>query len=218
MITLPILVKPLPNQYFWEEHFWSQGFNFVAGLDEAGRGCLAGPVCAAAVILKPHTNMVGVDDSKKISAKKREELFDRICSESLAFAVAMVSVEEIDRINILQASLLAMKKAVSQLSILPQQLLIDGNQPVSLNIPQKTIIDGDALSASIGAASILAKVSRDRYMVDLEKECPGYLFFKHKGYGTKDHLLALEKHGPTRYHRSTFAPVARCLEKAARLA
>jgi len=211
MITTPDKLSP-KKQVFEklaiEKEFWSRGLMRVAGLDEAGRGCLAGPVCAAVVVLKPFTEIAGVDDSKKLNPKKRDELYDRICDEALAYAVSMVEVEEIDRINILQASLLAMSHCVHKLNEVPEQLLIDGNQKIALTIPQKTVVDGDSLSMSIGAASILAKVTRDRYMIRLDEEFPEYSFAQHKGYGTSQHLKALHKHGPSRHHRKSFAPVA----------
>lgn len=182
----------------------------ICGVDEAGRGPLAGNVVAAAVILDPNHPIVGLDDSKKLSARKREALYEQIINHALAFAIAEASVAEIDQLNILQASLLAMSRAVSQLAITPTKALIDGNKiPHQLTIPAEAIIGGDALMAEISAASILAKVTRDRQLIELDKIYPSYGFAKHKGYGTKEHLLALEKFGPIKeVHRLSFAPVA----------
>lgn len=181
----------------------------VAGVDEAGRGCLAGPVYAAAVVLNPDLEIKGLNDSKKLSAAAREKLFDRIQHGALAWSIARAESHEIDSINILQASLLAMKRAVETLTHAPHEALVDGNQAPKLNCKVTTIIDGDALEPSIMAASILAKVARDREMERLEAEFPGYGFAKHKGYGTAQHLAALRELGVTSIHRMSFAPCAK---------
>lgn len=183
----------------------------IAGIDEAGRGPLAGPVVAAAVILHPDKPIVGLADSKKLTEKQRETLFVMIQENALAFAIAEASVAEIDRINILQATLLAMQRAVAALSIVPQLALIDGNCCPQLACDAKAIIRGDETEPAISAASILAKVTRDRIMHQLDLQFPHYGFAKHKGYATEAHLAALEKHGPCILHRRSFAPVALCL-------
>ena len=181
----------------------------ICGVDEAGRGPLAGCVVAAAVILDPLHPIDGLNDSKKLSAKKRESLYQLIIENALAYAIAEASVAEVDSINILQASLLAMRRAIEMLHIAPSKALIDGNKiPLHLNIPAEAIIGGDALIAEISAASILAKVTRDRQLIELDKLYPNYGFAKHKGYGTKEHLTALAKYGPiSGIHRMSFAPV-----------
>lgn len=181
----------------------------VCGVDEAGRGPLAGGVVAAAVILDPMRSIAGLNDSKKLSEKKREFLYEQIITKALAFAIAEASVAEIDQINILQASLLAMHRAIEKLFPMPQKALIDGNKiPRNLLIPAEAIVGGDALIAEISAASILAKVTRDRHLIELDKLYPAYGFAKHKGYGTKEHLAAIEKFGAIPdIHRMTFAPL-----------
>jgi len=179
----------------------------VAGVDEAGRGPLAGPVVAAAVILDDNNRIEGLADSKKLSEKKREYLFDQIMQHALAVSYASVSVEEIDRINIFQASMLAMQQAVMSLDPQAEEVWIDGTHSPKLNVPAFTLIKGDQLHASISAASIIAKVTRDRMMYEYANEHPGYGFEKHKGYGTKQHLLALKEMGPCSIHRCTYAPV-----------
>ncbi len=181
--------------------------DLIAGVDEAGRGPLAGPVVAAAVILDPAKPIEGLADSKRLSAKKREILFQQIQSDALAWAIAQASVEEIDDINILQASLLAMRRAVLQLSTAPQRVLVDGNKCPDLPYPCEAIIRGDDSVAAISAASILAKVSRDRQMVELEKAFPGYGFAQHKGYPTKAHRRVLKQIGISCHHRKSFSPV-----------
>lgn len=200
--------------FSFENELYGLGAQFVAGVDEAGRGCLAGPVVAACVILPKDLQISGVDDSKKLSPKKREELFDVITRDSVSFGIGIVGPEEIDKINILQASLKAMRIAVSLSRISPCHVLVDGNKEIpELQIPQRAIIDGDALSYSIAAASILAKVSRDRLMVEMEKRFPAFKFSLHKGYGTKAHLEELRKFGPTQIHRKTFEPVAKLINR-----
>lgn len=180
----------------------------IAGIDEAGRGPLAGPVFAAAVILNPKKPIVGLADSKQLTEKQREILFDQITENALAFAVGSADREEIDRVNILQATFLAMQRAVNALSLKPHLALVDGNQDPKLFCNTKLIVGGDQLEPAISAASILAKVSRDREMLRLDKLFPKYGFAQHKGYSTKQHLSALKKWGPCEIHRRTFQPVA----------
>ena len=182
---------------------------YVVGLDEAGRGALAGPVFAAAVVLDSSVNISGLNDSKKITAKRRESLFLEICEKATDFSVASASAEEIDQINILQASLLAMKRAFSALKIVPAKALVDGNKAPDLSCEVQTIIGGDALEPSIMAASILAKVSRDRYMLELCSHFPEYEFGLHKGYPTARHRVLLTSYGACSHHRRSFAPVAK---------
>ncbi|HEB99876.1 MAG TPA: ribonuclease HII [Thiotrichales bacterium] len=191
---------------------FAAGQVLVAGVDEAGRGPLAGPVIAAAVILDPAQPIAGLDDSKKLSAARRESLDGEIREKALAWALGRAEVEEIDRINILQASLLAMRRAVLALDPAPEHALIDGNHCPELPCPAEPVIGGDAKIAAIGAASILAKVARDREMIELDARYPGYGLARHKGYPSKVHLQALERLGPTPIHRRSFAPVRRLLE------
>jgi ribonuclease HII len=181
----------------------------TAGVDEAGRGPLAGPVVAAAVILDELNPIHGLNDSKKLSAKRREALFDEIRARALCFAIAEASVQEIDEINILQATLLAMKRAVEALRLPPKLVLVDGNRLPILSIRSEAIVQGDALVPAISAASILAKVHRDRLCEAMHQQYPVYGFDQHKGYGTAQHMAALQAHGPADCHRMTFAPVAR---------
>lgn len=181
----------------------------IAGVDEAGRGPLAGPVVAAAVILDDLQPIKGLNDSKKLSAKRREQLFDEIKARALCFAIAEATVQEIDELNILQATLLAMKRAVEGLRLKPQRVLVDGNRLPKLDILAEAIVQGDALVPAISAASILAKVHRDRLCEHLHARFPAYGFDQHKGYGTAQHLEALREHGPTECHRHSFAPVRR---------
>lgn len=181
--------------------------DIVCGVDEAGRGPLAGPVVAAAVILDPKRRILGLDDSKVLSAKKREELYEKIVERSLAYCVASASVEEIDTINILHATMLAMKRAVEGLAIVPTLAKIDGNRCPQLSVRSVAIVGGDALVPSISAASILAKVTRDRMLLELHQTFPLYGFNAHAGYGTPQHLAALHEHGPCEHHRRSFAPV-----------
>lgn len=181
----------------------------MAGVDEAGRGPLAGPVVAAAVILDDQHPIAGLNDSKKLSAKRREKLFDEIKAKALCFSIAEATVQEIDEINILQATLLAMKRAVEGLRLKPVKVLVDGNRLPALDIRAEAIVQGDALVPAISAASILAKVHRDRLCEEMHARYPQYGFDQHKGYGTAVHLAALQAHGPADCHRLTFAPVAR---------
>ena len=183
----------------------------LAGTDEVGRGPLAGPVVAAAVILDPEQPIVGLADSKKLSEKKREALFEEITNKALAWSITRASVEEIDEINILHASLLAMKRSIDQLSISPEYVLVDGNRCPKLSMPSEPVIKGDSRVACISAASILAKVSRDREMVALDVMYPGYGLAKHKGYPTKQHLAALKELGVNGLYRKSFKPVASLL-------
>ncbi len=183
----------------------AEGFSLLCGVDEAGRGPLAGPVFAAAVILRPDAVPEGLNDSKKLSEKKREALFDDICRLALAYSIASASVEEIEELNILQATYLAMQRAVAGLSVTPELVLVDGNRtPPGLVVPSRTLIKGDSLSASVGAASILAKVSRDRLLMELDRRYPEYAFAKHKGYGTALHYERLREHGISPVHRPSF--------------
>ena len=189
-----------------------QGFSLVAGVDEAGRGPLAGDVVAAAVILNQAEPIDGLTDSKKLSEKRREELFPLIREQAISFAVARASIEEIDSLNILQASLLAMKRAVSMLKTPPEFIYVDGNRCPDLSCPVRSVVKGDSRIASIAAASILAKVARDREMVLLDAQYPGYGLAQHKGYPTKAHLEALQRLGPSSIHRKSFGPVAELLK------
>ena len=182
----------------------AQGISPICGVDEAGRGPLAGPVCAAAVILPPNLELPGLNDSKKLSDKKRRELFPIIKEKALAYGIAFADHKEIDEINILQATYLAMERALSQLSLRPDMALIDGNRAKDFGLPVTTVVHGDALSANIAAASILAKVTRDDYMDQIAKEYPQYGFQVHKAYGTKAHYAALTEFGPSPIHRMTF--------------
>ncbi|MGH8781262.1 ribonuclease HII [Paraburkholderia sp.] len=186
---------------------FEQPGDIVCGVDEAGRGPLAGPVMAAAVILDPKRPILGLDDSKVLSAKKREALYEKIVDRSLAYCVASASVEEIDTLNILHATMLAMKRAVEGLSIVPTLAKIDGNRCPTLTVRSVAIVGGDALVPSISAASILAKVTRDRMLLELHQVFPHYGFNAHAGYGTPQHLAALREHGPCEHHRRSFAPV-----------
>lgn len=184
----------------------------IAGVDEAGRGPLVGTVVAAAVILDPNNPIAGLNDSKKLSEKKREKLFIEIQEKALAWAIAEASPAEIDELNILQASLLAMRRAVEALQVQPDQVLVDGNKiPQGLNMPCEAVVGGDALHAEISAASILAKVTRDRQMLELDQKFPQFGFAKHKGYPTKAHFEAIALHGVTAEHRRSFGPVRKAL-------
>ena len=190
-----------------------QGFKNIAGIDEAGRGPLAGPVVAAAVILPSQVNIPGLNDSKKLSTKKREELFPKIQEISVFYGVAVVDQKVIDKINILQAARLAMKQAVETLKITPGLLLIDGNQKIDSTLDQWAIVKGDSRSLSIAAASVLAKVTRDRIMDGYHKLYPQYEFNRHKGYGTRLHRNLIQEHGPCPIHRSTFKGVSEYIKR-----
>ncbi len=190
----------------WEiEHKYAQeGYRAICGVDEAGRGPLAGPVCAAAVILPIDIEIPGLNDSKKLSDKKRRELFPVICEKAIAYGIAFADHNEIDEINILQATYLAMERAISKLNTKADFALIDGNRAKDFGLPLETVVGGDGLSASIAAASVLAKVTRDDYMLEMTTTYPQYGFEIHKGYGTKAHYAALTEHGPCPIHRMSF--------------
>lgn len=202
--------KSLPEQVSLDWH----APGLVAGVDEAGRGPLAGPVVAAAVILDDLQPIAGLADSKTLTAARREALFDEIRARALCCSIAEASVEEIDRLNILQATLLAMRRAVQGLRLKPTLALVDGNRLPQLDMPAEAIVKGDARVAAISAASILAKVTRDRWCAELHTQYPLYGFAGHKGYGTAEHLAALQAHGACPQHRRSFAPVARALQAA----
>lgn len=187
-----------------EDLHFENGIKLICGVDEAGRGPLAGPVCAAAVILPPHAHIPGLNDSKKLTDKKRRELYPVIMEQAVAYGIGFASHEEIDEINILQATYLAMERAIAKLSVRPELALIDGNRAKDFGVPVKTVIKGDSLSASIAAASILAKVTRDDLMLEAAKEYPQYAFDVHKGYGTKAHYESLAAYGPSPIHRMSF--------------
>lgn len=187
-----------------EDEQYAQGYTTICGVDEAGRGPLAGPVYAAAVILPPHANIPGLNDSKKLSDKRRRELFPVICQQALAYGIGFATEQEIDELNILQATFLAMERAVQQLGLSADLLLIDGNRQKDFGIPAKTVVKGDSLSANIAAASVLAKVTRDDWMISMAEQYPVYGFEIHKGYGTRAHYAALEQYGPCPIHRMSF--------------
>ena len=192
------------NLWAIEDGCFAEGYSMVCGVDEAGRGPLAGPVCAAAVILPPHIEIPGLNDSKKLTDKRRRELMPVIKEQALAYGIAFATHEEIDQINILQATYLAMERALAQMNIKPDMALIDGNRAKDFGLPVKTVVHGDSLSASIAAASVLAKVTRDDLMLQMAEKYPQYGFEIHKGYGTKAHYEALTAHGPSPIHRMTF--------------
>lgn len=188
----------------FEHAAFADGFSVVCGVDEAGRGPLAGPVCAAAVILPPDIQIEGLNDSKKLTDKKRRELFDIITAQAVSYAVAFCDEKVIDEINILQATFRAMRRAVESLGVRPELALVDGNRAADFGVPVRTIVRGDSLSASIAAASILAKVSRDQLMEQYDGTYPQYGFAVHKGYGTQRHYDALREYGPCPIHRMSF--------------
>jgi ribonuclease HII len=190
--------------WVYENALAADGWRLICGVDEAGRGCLAGPVYAAAVILPPNLEIPGLNDSKLLSPAKREELYGVIAEKAITYAVASASESEVDELNILNATYLAMNRAIEKLSPQAEIALIDGNRAKGIQYLNKTIVDGDALCASIAAASILAKVSRDRYMQALANEYPQYMFGQHKGYGTVLHYEMLRLYGPSAVHRQTF--------------
>ncbi len=192
------------NMWAIENGHYEKGLVTICGVDEAGRGPLAGPVCAAAVILPGNLEIPGLTDSKKLTDKKRRELMPVIKEQAIAYGIAFASHQEIDEINILQATFLAMERALSQLTIRPDLALIDGNRQKDFGLPVETVVKGDSLSANIAAASVLAKVTRDDYMLEMAEQYPQYGFDIHKGYGTKAHYEALRQHGPSPIHRMTF--------------
>ena len=206
MDTLELFASEESTLYF-EQRAQQRGFKLIAGIDEAGRGPLAGPVVAAAVILPDRFDLPGLTDSKKLSEKQRNRFYPQIRAQARAVGVGVASAAEIDQINILQATLLAMRRAVSRLSLTPDYLLIDGITPLPLDISQQTLKKGDSRSLSIAAASVIAKVVRDRIMSAFARQLPEYGLAKHKGYGTKHHRHAIAEFGPTWLHRKTFAGV-----------
>ena len=195
-------VKPLTFEL--ESELWSRGYKVVCGTDEAGRGPLVGPVVAGACILPEGALIEGLNDSKKLSEKKREALYDVICSTAVAWGVGIATPKEIDEINILNASMLAMRRAIENMCVKPDAVLVDGNCTRGFTIPAFSVVKGDSISPSIAAASILAKVTRDRYMVGMAKEYPYYAFEKNKGYGTKLHTDLIKEYGPCEIHRLSF--------------
>lgn len=196
--------KEITDKLKYEKEELANGNKLIAGLDEVGRGPLAGPVCTACVIMPLNDIIPGIDDSKKLSEKKRNELAEIIKEKALAYSVQMVDEQTIDKINILEATKLCMKKSIETMPIMPNIVLVDAISKLDTEVPIRGIIKGDALSYNIGCASILAKVTRDKYMCELAKEYPEYGFEKHKGYGTKAHIEALKEYGPCVYHRLTF--------------
>lgn len=187
-----------------EEDLYDRGYNFVCGVDEAGRGPLCGPVVAAAVILPKGECIEGVNDSKKLTEKKREVLYNEIIKKAIAYGIGMSEVSVIEEVNILNATKIAMKEAIENLKVKPDFVLIDGNQNINIDIDSQTVVSGDSKSESIAAASILAKVTRDRLLIQYDKKYPEYGFAKHKGYGTKAHIEAIGKYGLTPIHRKSF--------------
>lgn len=194
----------MTDLWTFENRIYDEGFSLICGVDEAGRGPLAGPVCAAAVILPRGLEIDGLNDSKKLSGKKREELFDTIKESAVSFGIAFASVEEIEEYNILRATFMAMNRAISQLLPMPELALIDGNRNKDIVINSRCVVKGDSSCADIAAASILAKVTRDRYMLELAEQYPEYHFEQHKGYGTKLHYEVLREFGPSPVHRMSF--------------
>ena len=193
-------------QELWEleNEIYDAGEQLLCGVDEAGRGPLAGPVCAAAVILPRGLCIPGLNDSKKLTEKKREALYDVICSSAVSYGIAFATVEEIEEVNILNAAMLAMNRTIEKLSVQPTLALIDGNRNSAIKVASRCVVKGDAKCADIAAASVLAKVTRDRYMLEMAEKYPQYKFEKHKGYGTKDHYAALREYGPCEIHRPSF--------------
>ena len=194
----------MTDMWEFEQKHYDEGYRLICGVDEAGRGPLAGPVCAAAVILPPNIEIEGLNDSKKLTDKKRRELFPIICEKAVAYGIAFADHKEIDEINILQATYLAMERAITAITVKPDFALIDGNRAKDFGLPVETVVGGDGRSASIAAASVLAKVTRDNYMLKMAQTYPSYGFDVHKGYGTKAHYAALVENGPCPIHRMTF--------------
>jgi len=214
ILKLDRLKKMLPDMAQLEASLIQKGFKLIAGVDEAGRGPLAGPVVAAAVILPVDIEIDGLDDSKKLSAKRRDILFDEIAASGAICSVGIIDNQTIDRVNILQASLLAMRKAVVSLENKPEYILVDGAYTIpNLSLPQMAIVGGDALCRSISAASIIAKVTRDRIMDKYDELYPGFSFASHRGYPTRKHIDELKENGPTEIHRRTFRPVEQLLKQ-----
>ncbi|MCI9652933.1 MAG: ribonuclease HII [Acholeplasmatales bacterium] len=201
------------NLYEFEEKLYDEGFHLICGVDEAGRGPLAGPLVVAACILPPFLRIEGINDSKQLSAKKRKELYKVIVKNALAYKIVFVTEEDVDSLNIYQATKKGMLMAIAGLKNKPDYALIDAMPLGELEIPHNSIIHGDARCASVAAASILAKVTRDEYMEKMDIKYPNYGFKKHKGYGTKAHMQALEKYGPCKIHRKSFAPVSKFYSK-----
>jgi ribonuclease HII len=201
------------NNTHFEEYYSKKGYKGIAGVDEAGRGPLAGPVVAAAVILPKDFYLDAICDSKKINEKKRDEIYGLIHEKALSVGIGIVSEREIERINILNAALLAMKTALDELTVAHDFILVDGNAKVCTTVPQKTIKQGDTRSISIAAASIIAKVTRDRIMYQYHRTYPAYNFKSHKGYGTKEHVQAIKEHGITKIHRRTFSPIKEMIDE-----
>jgi len=197
-------IERLDNMLKFENEAYAKGYKCACGVDEAGRGPLCGPVVAAAVILDKDAHLEGVNDSKKLTEKKREKLYDDIIENAVAVGIGMSDVELIEELNILGATKEAMKQAIDNLSVKPDYVLIDGNQDIQIDIDRQTVVSGDALSESIAAASIIAKVTRDRMLREYDKEYPEYGFAKHKGYGTKQHIEAIKEYGLTPIHRPSF--------------
>lgn len=200
-------MKEQDGLWKWERELWGQGYRYVAGIDEAGRGPLAGPVVAAAVLLPVGADLPGVNDSKQLTPKQRDKLYPCILKEAVAVGVGVVDVHYIAKYNILRATKYAMRRAVESLKVRPEYLLVDALRLEDLDLPQEAIVKGDTLSASIAAASIVAKVRRDRIMAAWDSVYPGYGFARHKGYGTPEHLAALGRLGPCPLHRSGFRPI-----------
>jgi ribonuclease HII len=203
------------NLYHYEDLLYEKGVKYIAGIDEAGRGPLAGPVVAAAVILKKGAKLDLVDDSKKLTEKQREKALEEIKEHALAIGIGIASVEEIDRINIYRAAREAMQSAIKQLKIKPEFLLIDA-MPMEIDIPSESIIKGDQKSISIAAASIIAKTTRDQYMIEMDKIFPQYNFKQHKGYGTKEHIELIKKYGYTPIHRKSYEPIKSMIKEEMR--
>lgn len=212
MANLELFTEQAFSTLHFEKQAQGKGFSAVVGIDEAGRGPLAGPVVAAAVILPDSFQLEGLTDSKKLSEKKREELFPLIRQQARAYGIGLASAQEVDRLNVLQATLLAMQRALNKLHGEPDFLLIDGITPLPVDLPQLTLKKGDSRSLSIAAASVLAKVARDRLMVELDRQYSGYGFARHKGYGTLAHRRAIADKGPVLPHRLTFAGVKEFVE------
>ena len=210
-------MKPQKNEkidlYKYEDELLDKGYRNICGIDEAGRGSLAGPVCIASCILPPFLRIDGINDSKQLTEKKREELYKIIVKQAISYAVVFIHEKDIDNLNIYQATKKGMLESLEKIQVKPDFVLVDAMPLGNIEYPHEAIIHGDALSASIAAASILAKVSRDHYMEKMDIKYPNYGFKKHKGYGTKSHIEAIEKYGPCKIHRKTFAPISKYYSK-----